>query len=197
ESIPLLDKPNITSEVTPHHLLLNVDSDLGGYGKANPPLRNKRDRIAMWEALVSGKIDVVASDHAPHTIEEKEEPFDHAPSGVPGVETSLPLMLAQVKKGNLPIERLVSAMMERPAEILGVNKGRIEVGTDADLIAVDMKSVSTIRADDLHSKCGWSPFERWEGIFPMVTVVRGEIVAREGELQEANKGRLTLGNEKP
>ncbi len=197
ESIPLLDKPNITSEVTPHHLLLNVDSDLGGYGKTNPPLRKKSHQIAMWEALVSGGIDVIASDHAPHTIEEKEEPFDHAPSGVPGVETSLPLMLAQVKKGNLPMERLVSAMMEKPAEILGVNKGRIEVGMDADLIVLDMKNMSSIRADDLHSKCGWTPFEKWEGIFPMATFVRGELVARDRELQETNKGRLTLGNEKP
>jgi dihydroorotase len=119
ESIPLLESPRLTSEVTPHHLLLNISSDLGGFGKANPPLRTRSDQMAMWEALISGKIDIIASDHAPHTIEEKERSFDKVPSGIPGVETSLPLMLAQVKKGSISIERLVSAMMERPAEIMG------------------------------------------------------------------------------
>lgn len=197
ESLELLEKPNITSEVTPHHLLLNVDSDLRGYGKANPPLRRKSDQIAMWEALLSGRIDIIASDHAPHTMEEKEESFEQAPSGVPGVETSLPLMLAHVKKGNLSIERLISAMMEKPAEILGLNKGRIEVGMDADLIAIDMRNITRIWADDLHSKCGWTPFEGWEGIFPFATFVRGEMVAKEGHLQTTNKGILAVRNEKP
>ena len=131
DSIPLLDSTNLTSEATPHHLLLNKGQDLEAFGKTNPPLRTKSDQIAMWEALSSGKIDIVASDHAPHTIEEKEESFEYAPSGVPGVGTSLPLMLAHVKKGILTIERLVSSMMERPAEIMGVEKGRIEVGMDA------------------------------------------------------------------
>jgi dihydroorotase len=106
ESIPLLENPRLTSEVTPHHLLLNIDSDLEGFGKANPPLRTKSDQLAMWEALISGKIDIIASDHAPHTKEEKEQSFEKAPSGVPGVETSIPLMLAYVKKGNITIEKL-------------------------------------------------------------------------------------------
>jgi dihydroorotase len=197
ESIPLLENPMLTSEVTPHHMLLNVNSDLGGFGKANPPLRTKSDQMAMWEAFVSGKIDIIASDHAPHTIEEKEQSFDRAPSGVPGVETSIPLMLSQVKKGNLPIERLVSSMMERPAEMMGLNKGRIEVGMDADLIAVDMRNISEIRGDDLHSKCGWTPFEGWEAIFPMATFLRGELVAKESEMQETRRGKLILENEKP
>ncbi len=197
ESIPLLDVPKITSEVTPHHLLLNADSDLGAFGKANPPLRSRSDQTAMWEALLSGKIDIIASDHAPHAVDEKEESFERAPSGVPGVETSLPLMLAQVKKGNLGIERLVSAMMERPAEIIGVNKGRIEVGMDADLTVVNMKDVTKIRGDDLHSRCGWTPFEDFDGIFPIATFVRGRLVAREREVQETRKGTLMFRHEKP
>jgi dihydroorotase len=197
ESIPLLESVNLTSEATPHHLLLNKGNDLEAFGKTKPPLRTKGDQIAIWEALASGKIDVVASDHAPHTFDEKEEPFDQAPSGVPGVETSLPLMLAQVKKGILTIERLVKLMMERPAEIMGMEKGRIEVGMDADLIAVDMRNITKIRGMDLHSKCGWTPFERWEGIFPMATFVRGELVAKDRELQEKHKGRLITQNEKP
>ncbi len=197
ESIQLLESPHVTSEVTPHHLLLNVNSDLGGFGKVNPPLRAKSDQMAIWEAFASGKIDIIASDHAPHTIEEKKESFELAPSGVPGVETSLPLMLAQVKRGNLSIERLVSAMMEKPAQIMGLNKGRIEVGMDADLIAVDLRKMTKIRADNLHSKCGWTPFEKYEAIFPLATFVRGELVAEEGEIQETRKGKLIVGNEKP
>ena len=197
ESIPLLENPRLTSEVTPHHLLLNMNSDLEGFGKTNPPLRTKSDQMAMWEALVSGKIDIIASDHAPHTIEEKEQSFDVAPSGVPGVETSIPVMLAYVKRGNITIERLINAMMERPAEIMGLNKGRIEVGMDADLIAVDMHNVTKIRGDDLHSKCGWTPFENWEGIFPLATFLRGRLVAKDREMQETGKGKLVLGDEKP
>ncbi len=197
ESVPLLEGVNLTSEVTPHHLLLSKDDDLDAFGKTKPPLRTKGDRIALWEALASGKIDIIASDHAPHTLDEKEESFENAPSGVPGVETSLPLMLVKVKKGILTIERLVSSMMERPAEIMGLEKGRIEVGMDADLIAVDMKNVTKIRGMDLHSKCGWTPFERWEGIFPTATFVRGELVAKDRELQEGHKGTLVVQNEKP
>ena len=197
ESIPLIESPHLTSEATPHHLLLSKDDDLDAFGKTRPPLRTKSDRIALWEALVSGKIDVIASDHAPHTMDEKEESFENAPSGVPGVETSLPLMLAHVKKGILTIDRLVSTMMERPAEMMGLEKGRIEVGMDADLIAVDMRNITKIRGMDLHSKCGWTPFERWEGIFPIATFVRGELVAKDRELQEKHKGRLIIQNEKP
>jgi dihydroorotase len=197
ESIPLLENPRLTSEVTPHHLLMNVDSDLGSYGKANPPLRSKSDQMAMWEALLSGRIDVIASDHAPHLIEEKERSFEAAPSGIPGVETSIPLMLAHVKKGNITIERLIDAMMKRPALIMGLNKGRIEVGMDADLIAVDMQKITKIKGEDLHSKCGWTPFENWEGIFPLATFLRGRLVAEDREIQDTGKGKLVLGNEKP
>jgi dihydroorotase len=196
ESIPLIENPNLTSEVTPHHLLLNADADLGGFGKVDPPLRRKDDQMAMWEALISGKIDIIASDHAPHTIEEKEEGFERAPGGVPGVETSLPLMLTHVKKGTLSMGRLVSAMMERPADMMGLNKGTIEVGKDADLIAVDLRKATKIRADKLHSMCGWTPYEKWKAIFPLATFLRGELIAEEGEIQETRKGKNVLKSEK-
>ncbi len=197
ESIPLLDRPNLSSEVTPHHLLLNAKTDLAGFGKADPPLRRRADQAAMWEGLVSGKIDIIASDHAPHTIEEKEEEFERVPPGVPGVETSLPLMLMHVKKGNLTMERLVSAMMKGPAKIMGLDKGSIEIGMDADLIAVDLRKITKIRGDDLHSRCGWTPFEKWEAIFPLGTFLRGELVSEDGEIQETRKGRMITKREKP
>jgi dihydroorotase len=197
ESIPLLEDPRLTSEVTPHHLLLNIDSDLGAFGKANPPLRTKSDQLAMWEGLLSGKIDIIASDHAPHPMEEKERSFGTAPSGVPGVETSIPLMLANVKRGNITIERLIDAMMERPALIMGLNKGRIEVGMDADLTVVDMGKITKIKGEDLHSKCGWTPFENWEAIFPLATFLRGRLVAKDREIQETGRGEMVLGNKKP
>lgn len=196
ESIPILENRNLTSEVTPHHLLLNVDSDLGAFGKVVPPLRRKDDQMALWRGLISGKIDIIASDHAPHTIEEKEEGFERAPPGVPGVETSLPLMLIHLKRGNLTIGRLVSAMMERPAQIMGLNKGRIEVGKDADLIAVDLRKRTKIRADELSSKCRWTPYEGWEAIFPIATFLRGELIAEEGEIQETRRGRTVIKREK-
>jgi dihydroorotase len=178
-----------TKEVAPHHLLLDKRSKLESYGKVNPPLRDKEDREAMFDAFRSGRIDVLASDHAPHTIEEKEQEFSGAPSGMPGVETSLALMLALVKKDQIDLGMLIRAACERPAEIFGLNKGKIEVGRDADLIAVDSKNVVKIAARNLHSRCGWTPFENWEAMFPHSTFVRGVRIVAEGGLVGERIGR--------
>jgi len=177
-----------SSEVTAHHLLLTIDSDFENeaYGKVNPPLRKREDRDALWNALRNGIIDMISSDHAPHTIEEKEE-FETAPSGIPGVETTLPLILAQVKNGNISFERAVEVLIENPAKRFCPQKGSIEVGKDADLIVIDMKSVTKIRAEDLHSKAGWTPFEGMEGIFPLSLYVRGNQVIKNGNF-EGEKG---------
>jgi len=189
EGLAAAEKLQFTKEVAPHHLLLDKHSKLGTYGKVNPPLRGKGDRESIFEAFRTGRIDVLASDHAPHTIEEKEQEFSDAPSGMPGVETSLPLMLALVKKDRLPLEVLVRAACERPAEIFGINKGKIEVGRDADLIVVDGTSMRSIAAKDLHSKCGWTAFENWDAIFPRVTFVRGVKIVEEGGLVGERIGR--------
>ncbi len=184
-SIPLVQEVreyDITSEVTPHHLLLDVDSDLGAYGKVNPPLRRRSDSEALWRALIEDRIDTVGSDHAPHLPDEKEAEFAHAPSGMPGVETRIPLMLNYVDRGILPLDRFVSAISTRPAEIFGLNKGAIEEGRDADLMIVDLKEVTEIHGDDLHSKCGWTPFEGMDSIFPWMTVLRGEVIMKDGAL---------------
>ncbi len=179
----------VTTEVTPHHLFLDYGRPLGAFGKVNPPLRGPDDREALWKAFVGGRIDVVATDHAPHTREEKEAPFDEAPSGLPGVGTSLPLLLRQVRAENLPLERFVSTTASRPAEILGLRKGRIEVGYDADLIVVDARTAAKIRSRRVRYKCGWTPFEGMEGIFPQTVYLRGERSVEDGEPVAEGLGR--------
>jgi dihydroorotase len=169
----------VTSEVTPHHLLLNIKDykKQGSYLKMNPPLRSQADNDALWQGLRSGTIDILASDHAPHLPEEKEGDIWEAPAGVPGVETMLPLMLFAVKRNLISLERLVDAMASRPARIFGLaNKGSIETGKDADLVIVDPKSISQINADRLHSRAEWTPFQGKNAIFPQITIVQGSVV---------------------
>jgi len=185
----------VTTEVTPHHLLLDTGRPLKAFGKVNPPLRAPEDRQALWEAFASGQIDVVATDHAPHVREEKEEPFDEAPSGLPGVATAFPLLLRQVRAENLTLERLVHAMATRPAEILGIPKGRIEVGEDADLVVVDSRRVVKITPRRVRYKCGWTPFEGMEGIFPSTVYLRGERLVEDGEPITEGAGRPIVRTE--
>jgi dihydroorotase len=189
EGLKALDALPCTKEIAAHHLFLDRDSGWGAFAKVNPPLRTKEDRLALLQAFVSGRIDMLASDHAPHAIEEKEQEFDVAPSGMPGVETQVPIMLALVKKGILPIEVLVRAMAERPAEVFGLNKGKIEVGRDADLMVVDPSAMAGIKVNNLHSKCGWTLFEGYDAIFPHATIVRGQRVVEDGAVVGERKGR--------
>jgi len=179
----------MTTEVTPHHLLLDFKRPLRAFGKVNPPLRSPEDRKALWDAFAAGRIDVVATDHAPHTREEKEEPFDEAPSGLPGLATALPLLLRHVRSENLSLDRLVHAMAVRPAEILGIPKGQIEVGRDADLVVVDARHVVKITARRVRYKCGWTPFEGMEGVFPQTVYLRGERIVEDGEPIAEGGGR--------
>ncbi|QDX40060.1 dihydroorotase [Salarchaeum sp. JOR-1] len=177
-----------TCEVTPHHLFLSRDDldDLGTFGRMNPPLRSEERREAVFERLREGKVDVVATDHAPHTREEKDAGIWDAPSGVPGVETALPLLLNAAREGELSYERVRDVTAANPARIFDLpRKGRIEAGRDADLVLVDPENVREIRGDDLHSKCGWTPFEGFAGVFPEWTMVRGEFAYREGEFGSA------------
>jgi dihydroorotase len=183
------DHKETTAEVTPHHLLLDKDMELGTRGKINPPLRAKATRLALWEAFSRGLNDTLGSDHSPHTIEEKEEDFDAAPSGMPGVETMIPLMLKLLADRKIDIRVLCRAVAERPAEIIGVRKGAIRPGYDADLIVVDLNKVSKIRADKLHSKCGWTAYEGWEAIFPEFVMIGGNEIARLGNITGERCGR--------
>jgi dihydroorotase len=182
--------PGITTEVAPHHLLLDYRSSVGGLGKVNPPLRSPRDRSELWDAFASGRVDIVASDHAPHTLDEKTEgAFDDVPAGMPGVATALPLLLRRVHAQDLTLERLVSAMATRPAQLLGLAKGAVEVGRNADLIVVDPRRAEMITARRVRYKCGWTAFEGFEGVFPEAVYVRGERIVEDGEVIAEGVGR--------
>ena len=173
----------VTCEVTPHHLLLDArqDNALGTLGKMNPPLRKREEREALWQAFLDGRIDALASDHAPHLEEEKDAPFADAPAGVPGTETMVPLMMMHVKAGRLPIVRLVEAACSRPSEIYGLEAGRIATGMPANLAVFDLHEVRTIRGKRLSSKCAWTPFEGREAIFPKAVFVRGQAAVEDWE----------------
>jgi dihydroorotase len=185
-------KGSITAEAAPHHLFLsNKDYvRLGSFGKMNPPLRKRRSLQYVWNGLNDGTIDIVASDHAPHTETEKLTDIWSAPAGVPGVETLLPLMLLGVRRNLLPLSRMVDAMCTKPAVIFGLathKKGSIWKGFDADLVLVDTMDITQITADRMHSRAGWTPYEGMEGIFPAMTISRGEVIWEEGI--HAKKGR--------
>ncbi|MFQ5918975.1 MAG: dihydroorotase [Thermoplasmata archaeon] len=181
---------HVSVEVTPMHLLLDVTAELGTRGKVNPPLRPPEQRKGLWKAFARGRIDVLATDHAPHTLEEKAQKFDVAPPGAPNVETVYPLMFARVQRGELPLDVLVRTLSRRPAALFGLRgKGALEVGMDADIAVFDPRNRTPVHARDLHSKAGWTPFEGWEGIFPTATFVRGTLVAEGGELEEDRQGQ--------
>ncbi|MEM0448586.1 MAG: dihydroorotase [Methanomassiliicoccales archaeon] len=190
EGLSALEKGKFTCEATPHHMLLDISTcSRKGYCKVNPPLRSKEDREALLAAFAVGKVDILASDHAPHTPEEKEMEFDSVPSGVPGVETSFPLMMAQVRKGAISLERLVDAACTKPASIFGLNKGAIGKGMDADLMVLDPRQVSLVSARRVRSKCGWTPFEGHEAIFPQAVFLRGQLMVEDGGLVGERIGR--------
>ncbi len=189
EGLEAVKGTNFSCEVTANHLFLDKGCGKGAFAKVNPPLRTTNDKNALFQAFIDGKIDMIGSDHAPHTIEEKSESFDVALSGAPGVETTFPMLMALAKRGSLPLERLVKATSERPAEIFSLNKGKIEIGYDADLIAIDPSKMTAIKINNLHSKCGWTLFEGHEAIFPHATFSRGEMVVEDGSMVGERAGR--------
>jgi dihydroorotase len=190
----LVDHGNlITAEACADHLLLNVDDypRLGTLCQMNPSLKTARDNTALWEALNSGVIQVIATDHAPHTLEEKRKPYPSSPSGMPNVENSLALMLNEVHHGRTTLQTIVHAMCDAPARVWDiVGKGRIEVGYDADLVLVDLERTQTVRNQDQLTKCGWSA---WDGQtlvgWPVRTWVMGHMVYSDGKLNESRKGQ--------
>lgn len=175
---------NISYGVTPHHLLFSTGkiTHLETYYKVNPPIRTSIDRETLFNAAKNGLVDVIESDHAPHTKIEKDVIFEQAPSGIPGVETMYPLFLFLAKKDLISFQRLIYLICKRPAELLNIPKGLIKVGYDADFIVVDMKNETRIKSENLHSKCGWSPFENWRAIFPSTLFIRGEKVIEDNEI---------------
>ena len=171
-----------TVEVTPHHLFLALDdfSPDDPRGKVNPPLRTevvRRELYSVWE-----RIDVLASDHAPHTQQEKAQPFSEAPAGIPGVETMVPLALAACRRKRFSLHSLIEKTSINPARILGIPAPGFSVGDRADF-AIYPPEESRIRGDELHSRAGWSPFEGMPAVFPAVVVMGGEIVYEAGTFE--------------
>ncbi|MDZ7702474.1 MAG: dihydroorotase [Halobacteriales archaeon] len=191
EGVDAATAAGLTCEVTPHHLFLSRDDldELGTFGRMNPPLRSEARREALFERVADGTVDMIATDHAPHTREEKAAGVWDAPSGVPGVETALPLLLEAARRGELSYERVRDLTAANPAAVFDLpRKGRIEAGRDADLVLVDPDEPREIRGEALHSSCGWTPFEGRQGVFPDWTMLRGEFAYRDGDFGDA-RGR--------
>lgn len=188
------DKPSwVTAEVTPQHLLLNTSAytTIGTLAQMNPPLRSPHDNEVLWQALRDGIIDFIATDHAPHTLAEKAQTYPNTPSGMPGVETSLPLMLTAAMAGKCTVAQVVQWMSKAVAVAYGIpNKGEISPGYDADLVLVDLKNYREVKREEVLSKCGWSSFEGWNLTgWPVTTIVGGEIVYDHGRLNTQVRGQ--------
>ena len=176
-----------TVEVTPQHLTLHAPDcydRLGSFAQMNPPIRDKSHQEALWRAVRDGTVTVIGSDHAPHTRDEKARPYPKSPSGMPGVQTTVPLMLNHVNQGRLSLQRLVELLCHAPARIYGmVGKGWLSPGFDADLTLVDMGAKRTIQHDQMASRCGWTPFDGMEVHgWPTATIIRGHVVMQDDEL---------------
>ena len=181
-------------EVLPNHLTLHAPDcyeRLRSKAQQNPPIREKEHQDALWKALREGVVDIVGSDHAPHTLEDKDLPYPQSPSGTPGVQTLVPIMLNHVNEGRLTLERFVDLVCYGPQRIHQIAcKGRIARGYDADFTIVDMKAKRTITNNQQHSKSQWTPYDGMDVTgWPIVTILRGKIIMRDDELHGAPNGQ--------
>ena len=187
-------REGVTFEITPQHLTLfapDCYENLKTFSQMNPPLRSKDHHDRLWDAVKESLVSTIGSDHAPHTKEEKNRKYPLSPSGMPGVQTLLPVMLDHVNKGKLKIEKLIKLVCENPCDLFGIkNKGYIKENYDADLTIVDMNKEVVIKDDWIESKCGWTPFNNYmvKG-FPIATIVNGEIVMENGKIISPAKGK--------
>ena len=183
-----------TVETLPQFLTFEgpeVYQRLKGFAQMNPPIRSAADRAALWSlGIAQSVVDIIATDHAPHTREEKTQPYPTSPSGMPGVQTLAPVMLTHVNEGRLSLQRFVDLSSAGPQRVFGIEgKGRIALGYDADFTIVDMAARRLIRAEDQASRCGWTPFDGFEAKgWPMATIIRGQIVMRDGEITTPGAG---------
>jgi dihydroorotase len=189
-----MHKKNVTFETTPQHLTLYAPDcyeKLGTYAQMNPPIRTKEHYDRLWVAIKNNVVDVLGSDHAPHSKENKDKEYPDTPSGMPGVQTIFPVMLDHVNNGKLSLEQLIKLMCENPCRIFGIqDKGYIKEGFDADLTIVDMNKEQTIKNEMMASKCGWTPFDNYKVKgFPVGTIVNGNLVMSEGNIISKAKGQ--------
>ncbi|SFT97645.1 dihydroorotase [Mesorhizobium sp. YR577] len=201
EEIAFLEnhKDVATCEATPHHLTLSADdyATLGTLIQMNPPVRAARHRDGVWHGISQGIVDVLGSDHAPHTLEEKAKPYPASPSGMTGVQTLVPIMLDHVNAGRLSLERLVDLTSHGPQRLFGMaRKGRIAAGYEADFTIVDLKRRETITNAQAGSKAGWTPYDgRQVTGWPVGTIIRGNRVMWEGEIVTPGQGQAVAFSE--
>lgn len=195
DELPLLAESRdfATVETTPQHLTLSAPEcyeRLGTYAQMNPPIRDEAHREALWSAVRQGLVDVIGSDHAPHTREEKEKTYPESPAGMPGVQTLVTILLDHVNAGRLSLERFVDLTSAGAQRVFGIaGKGRIAKGYDADFTVVDLKARRKIENSWIASKCGWTPFDGMSTTgWPVATIIRGQIVMRDGALMTASGG---------
>jgi dihydroorotase len=187
-------------ELTPQHLTLvgpEAYEQLKGFAQMNPPIRDASHQPGLWRGITMGVADVMGSDHAPHTREEKARPYPASPSGMPGVQTLVPVMLTHVAKGRLTLERFVDLTSHGPQRVFGLaDKGRVAEGYDADLTIVDLKARRTITHDQMATRSGWTPFDGFEAQgWPIATIIRGQIVMRDDEVIAPSQGAPVRFNE--
>ncbi|MEN0058415.1 MAG: dihydroorotase [Bdellovibrio sp.] len=191
----LRDNKDIASvEVLPQHLTLfapDCYDRLGTYAQQNPPIREKRHLDRLWKAVLDGTVDIIGSDHAPHTREEKDRPYPNSPSGVPGVQTLLPIMLNHVHEGRLSLHRFLEMVTLNPCRVFGIrNKGFLRQNYDADVTLVDLKKQRTIENSWIASRCGWTPFDGMKVTgWPTHTVVNGKIVMESDQVVKEHQGQ--------
>jgi dihydroorotase len=195
EEIDFLSKNKdiATVEITPQHLTLvapEAYERLKGLAQMNPPIRNQYHVDGLWRGILQGVADVLGSDHAPHTLEEKSKPYPASPSGMPGVQTLLPVMLTHVNSGKLSLERLVDLTSAGAQRVFGVaGKGRMAEGYDADITLVDMNHKRVLKHENMRSRCGWTPFDGFEAHgWPKATIIRGKVVMRDDEIVLPSRG---------
>ena len=187
-------KGDITFEITPQHLTIYAPdcyNKLGTYSQMNPPIRDKTHYDRLWYAVKNNLNDTIGSDHAPHLKKNKEKIYPNSPSGMPGVQTLVPVMLNHVNEGRLTLEQFMNFVCENPVKIFGIkDKGYIKQGFDADFTIVDLNKVIEIKNENIESKCGWSPFDgyKFKGT-PVATIVNGEIKMKNGKIIGEPKGK--------
>ena len=188
EGLDMARAAGFTTEVTLHHIMFDVDRCPGAEYKVNPPIRDIAARDALFRRFTAGDIGMIGTDHAPHTVEDKAQEFDAAPGGIPGVETTMPIIMNMVRKDVIPLDLAVRMGAQNPGEAFGLRKGRIAPGYDADFAIFDMRESRRIEVSSLHSKCGHSPYGGMEAVFPDTVIIRGEVQVQDGEFCGERKG---------
>ena len=188
EGLDMARAAGFTTEVTLHHMMFDVDRCPGAEYKVNPPIRDIAARDALFRRFTAGDIGMIGTDHAPHTVEDKAQEFDAAPGGIPGVETTMPIIKNMVRKDIIPLDLAVRMGAQNPGEAFGLRKGRIAPGYDADFAIFDMRESRRIEVSSLHSKCGHSPYGGMEAVFPDTVIIRGEVQVQDGEFCGERKG---------